>query len=156
MPTPKEVAEPHKELRFTRAGQAQGFFVAGAILLAITVFLALTWLLGHPSLRWWMASLPLIGGIILIRLALHCTRHAYLILTPLGIEVFPLWKPENNLLLLYWTEIVDAEVSEEKQLLQLHRNREKTSGVVVTLKPILKRQQMLLSKAIKGRIAETT
>ena len=25
------VAEPHKELRFTRSGQAVGFFVAGAI-----------------------------------------------------------------------------------------------------------------------------
>lgn len=151
---PKDIAEPHKELRFTRAGQAQGFYVCAAVFFALSFFLAITWLLGHPSFRWWMPALPFTGGVLLIRLALHCTKHAYLILTPLGIEVFPLWKPEKNLLLIYWTEISDAEVIDEKQILKLHRNEHKTSGVVVTLKPILKAQQELLAQAIKGRLLE--
>lgn len=155
MGNPKEVAEPHKELRFTRAGQAQTFYVGAAIPFALTLFIAITWLLGHPSLRWWMPLPFLIAGVFLIRLAMHCTKHAYLILTPLGVEIFPLWKPEDNLLLIYWTEIADAEIDEGKQVLKLHRNSEKTSGVVITLKPISMPQRELLSKAIQGRIADT-
>ena len=156
MGNPKDVAEPHKELRFTRAGQAQGFYIAGATALAVSIFILITWLLGHPSFLWWMPLLPLAAAIALIKLALLCTRHAYLILTPLGVEVFPLWKPEKNLLLMYWTEITDAEIVDDEQILKLHRNTEKTSGVVVTLKPIHKNQWPLLRKAITGRMSENT
>ncbi|MDA8974962.1 hypothetical protein N9F50_00085 [Akkermansiaceae bacterium] len=152
MASPKNVAEPHKELRFTRAGQAQGFYIAGAVFIALTTFILITWLMGHPSFRWWMLPLPAAISYGLIHLALHCTRHAYLILTPLGVEVFPLWKPEKNLLLIYWTEIQSAEV--ENHLLKLHRNQEKTSGVVISIKPILEYHRPLLTKAIKGRMTE--
>lgn len=155
MGNPKKIAEPHKELRFTRAGQAQGFYVAGAIVIALALFIIITWLLGHPSLRWWMSVPPMLTGTFLIRCAIHCTQHAYLILSPLGLEVFPLWKPEKNMMLMYWSEISEAEILDEKQILKLHRDEKQTSGVILSLKPIQKTQQKLLEQAIKGRLAES-
>lgn len=151
MASPKPVAEPHKELRFTRAGQAQGFYIAGAVLIALTAFILITLLMGHPSFHWWMLAPPAAISYGLLHIALHCTRHAYLILTPLGVEVFPLWKPEKNLLLIYWTQIESAEIKDDH--LKLHRNQEKTSGVVISIKPILEHQRPLLAKAIRGRMA---
>lgn len=152
MASPKNVAEPHKELRFTRAGQAQGFYITGAVFITLTVFILITWLMGHPSFRCWMLAPPAAISFGFIHLALHCTRHAYLILTPLGVEVFPLWKPEKNLLLIYWTEIESAEIEDSR--LKLHRNQQKTSGVVISIKPILKCHRALLAKAIRGRMTE--
>lgn len=153
MSHPKQVTEPRKELRFTRAGQAQGFFIAGAVCFALAAFILITCVMGHPSFHWWMFFPPLILGIFSIRLALHCTRHAYLILTPLGIEIFPLRKPEDNLLLIYWSEIDSAAI--EDSHLKIHRNREQTSGVIVSLKPILEKQRSYLKKSIQGRMQDS-
>lgn len=154
MAAPKDVAEPHKELRFTRAGQAQGFVVIAAIAFIIALIIGITTYLGHPSFRWWM-PLPflLISG-LLTRLAARCARHAYIILTPLGIEVFPLFKPEKNLNLVYWTQLDHAEFDEELNTLKLHFNEQKTAGIILSLKPILTTKRPLLQKALEGRLAE--
>ena len=154
MASPKKVAEPHKELRFTRAGQAQGIIIASAILFAFTLLITITWLMGHSSFHWWMPPIPLLMAAALLRLATRCTRHAYIILTPLGVEIFPLFKAEKNLNLIYWSELDDADFNEEDTLLKLHYNKEQTAGVVLSLRPILEKQRPLLKKAIQGRIDE--
>ena len=154
MASPKEVAEPHKELRFTRAGQAQGFIIAAAVSFAFALIIAVTWLMGHPDFHWWMPLIPLIIAALLTRLAARSARHAYLILTPLGIEIFPLIKPEKNLNLVYWTQLDDAEFDEELTTLKLHYNEEKTAGAILSLKPILTKKRPLLKKALEGRLAE--
>ncbi len=155
MAGPKTVAEPHKELRFTRAAQAQGFWIVSAILIALAILLLTTWASGHPSFSWWMALPPIVIAALVIRFALHCTRHAYIILTPLGVEIFPLKNPESNLHLIYWTELVGADFNADLSILKLHRDAEKTSGVVLSLKPILEKQRPLLKSAIEGRLKET-
>lgn len=154
MSAPKEVAEPHKELRFTRAGQAQTFIVVAAVALALALLLAVTWLMGHPNFHWWMPLIPVALAVFLIRLAARCARHAYLILTPMGIEIFPLFKAEKNLNLVYWTQLEDADFDEELTTLKLHYNEKKTAGVILSLGPILEKKRPLLKKALEGRLAE--
>ena len=90
------VQSPEKELRFTRSGQAVVFWVASAVLTAVAVTLAATSVyrdinpdLPHPA---W-ALIPLVLAVVAARLAVNLTRHAYLILTPLGIEIFPFFRP---------------------------------------------------------------
>ncbi|MGJ8697492.1 MAG: hypothetical protein ACSHYF_14335 [Verrucomicrobiaceae bacterium] len=152
MAGPKTVAEPHKELRFTRASQAQIFFVAAAVSISLTLIIGITAAMGHPSFHWWMTLPCALTAFFLLRLAVRCTRHAFLILTPLGIEVFPFIKPEKNLRLIYWGEIAQAEINEDKKLLTLHHNADKTSGIVVSLKPLDASNIELLNKAIQGRL----
>ena len=154
MATPKAVQEPHKELRFTRANQAQAFWIAAALALGLAALLLAVVLSGHPDFSWWHAVLPLIPAFFLAKFALHCTRHAYLILTPLGVEIFPLRNPRENLHLVYWTEITDADFDADLTKLTLHYNEQKTAGLVVTLRPILESQRPLLEKAIIGRLQE--
>ena len=156
MAAPKKVAEPHKELRFTRAGQAQGMFIAAAVAFAFALLTAITWLLGHPDFHWWTPLPFLVLAWVLVRIALHCTRHAYIILTPMGVEIFPLLKPEKNLNLIYWTELDHADFNEDLTLAKLHRNVQESSGAVLSLKPIVAKQRPFLKKALEGRLAERT
>ena len=156
MAAPKTVAEPHKELRFTRAGQAQGMFIAATVAFAFALLTAITWLIGHPDFHWWTPLPFLILAWVLARIALHCTRHAYIILTPMGVEIFPLLKPEKNLNLIYWTELDHADFNEDLTLAKLHRNAQESSGAVLSLKPILAKQRPFLKKALEGRLAEKT
>jgi len=151
---PKSITEPHKELRFTRSGQAQMFYILAALLLALTVALILICLMGHPSFHWWMTLPSLILFLASTYAALHCTRHAYLILTPLGIEIFPLIRPTKNFHLIYWSEIDHAEIEDERSLLRLHRDPNETSGLVLSLKPISQERRILLKKAILTRVSK--
>jgi len=154
MATPKDIAEPHKELRFTRSAQAQGFFVVTAVAFAFGLLIGVTALMGHPNFQWWM-PLPffLLTG-FLVPFSMRCARHAYLILTPLGIEVFPLLKPEKNLNLIYWNQLHSADFNDDLTLLKLHFDKEQTGGVVLSLKPIQEKQRPLLKKALEGRLKE--
>ena len=87
---------------------------------------------------------------LILRLGLRCTPHAYLILSPLGVEIFPFIKPEKNLQIIYWSEVADAELSKDTKRLIIHFNEEKKSGVVVSLNPIPVARRHLLEEAVLG------
>lgn len=147
------VAEPHRELRFTRAAQAIPFWIGGAICGAATIVLIIisTYRGENPELPhpvW--AIIPLTLCYLCIRVALHCTKHAYLILSPLGLEVIPLIKPEKHMRLIYWGEIDSFEMGES--LLTLHFDSEQKGGVHLELAPIPKVKLPLLKEALEGRI----
>lgn len=151
-----QVQSPEKELRFTRSGQAVGFLVAAALLAAVAVTLLASALyrdinpfLPHPV--WALVPLGLAG--LMGRVAIRLTRHAYLILTPLGIEIFPFFRPADGMQLLTWQEIDSAEVDEATTRLTLHRNAEKSSGIHLSLRPIRKDRRSLLAKAVIGRLS---
>jgi len=153
---PKKLAEPEKELRFTRAGQA-GFFYAAAVIFfaaSMAVFILSTqdWGMAAPLLHgWlWLSVLGLLLTFAALRTGLRCTRHAYLIFSPLGVEIFPFFKAEKNLQIIYWSELADTEISPDLSQMTLHFNAEKTSGVVVSLSPIPRRRRHLLKKAVLG------
>lgn len=153
---PKSIAEPEKELRFTRAAQAPVFFFLSAVALAacIAVFILSTqdWGMGGPPLEgWWWLCLPgLLGCYGLVRLGLRCTRHAYIILSPLGVEIFPFFRAAKNLQVIYWSQVADAEITPDTKNLVLHFTEEKKSGVVASLKPIPEVRRHLLEEAVLG------
>ena len=152
------VAQPHQELRFTRAGQAAGFWIAAAAAAGAVVTLLVASLcrgenprLPHPA---W-ALVPLAASFLCARVALRCTRKAYLILTPLGVEIFPFFRPAAGLRLIAWPEIAAVETDPARRRLTLHFNREKTAGVHLSLRPVPPARRDLLLAALQGRIASS-
>ena len=151
-----KIQAPEKELRFTRSGQASLFWVGAAVLAAVAITLLATAIyrdinprLPHPA--WALVPLILAGG--LVRLASGLTRHAYLILTPLGIEIFPFFRPSAGMRLVLWQEVNHAEVDEKLTRLTLHHDAEKSSGIHLSLTPIRADRRTLLAKAVIGRLS---
>ncbi len=148
---PKPVAEPEKELRFTRAAQGHFLLSISVILLAIGITLfATSTAPGSPENLWMYATPTCLLGILLIIPAMRCIRHAYIILSPLGIEIFPFFKPEKNLQILYWSDISHAELSTDEKQLIIHTNEARTAGVVASLTPVKTSHRPLLARAISG------
>jgi len=153
------VQSPEKELRFTRSGQATAFWISAAVLAATGIMTLLVCVYYHeinpamPLAAWGLALLPLVLAGILVKVAVGMTRHAYLILTPLGIEIFPFFRPAAGMRLVMWQEIADSEVNPGETLLTLHHNAEKTSGIHLSLRPIRADRRSLLAKAIAGRLS---
>lgn len=150
------VSEPEKELRFTRSGQAAGYGVLGAIWIGVAVTLLATAVyrsenpeLPHPA--WALLFIGL--GVACLGLSRHLAKHAYLILTPLGLEVFPFFRPSQGMRLVLWQEISSAELSEDEKWLTLHFDEEKTSGLHLTLRPVRRKLRSLLAKAVLGRVS---
>ena len=150
------VSFPEKELRFTRSAQAVIFWMLSAVflatavtLLASAVFRSINPLLPHPM---W-ALLPLILFWILARLAIRLTRHAYVILTPLGVEIFPFFRPAAGMQMVGWQEIHSAEVNARQTVLTLHYNGAKNAGLHLSLRPICADRRSLLAKAVLGRLS---
>ena len=146
------VAEPHKELRFTRSGQATVFWLLAAMFTAASFTLAVAGSyrgenpdLPHPL---W-ALLPLMVAVGLIRLSVHCTRHAYLILSPLGVEIFPFFKPVSGMQLVPWSQISAIEAGSGQ--VTLHFDRERTAGIHLSLAPVARNRRQLLIRALEGR-----
>lgn len=149
------VAEPHKELRFTRSGQAVVFFVAGAVFCGVAVTLIATGVyrpenpeLPHPA--WAVPCLVL--AVCTFILACRLTKHAYLILTPIGLEIFPFFRPAKGMQMVFWQEISAAEIDERGKWLTLHFNNERTAGIHLSLSPVRKKLRNLLAKAVRGRV----
>lgn len=151
-----KIQSPEKELRFTRSGQAAVFWVIAAVLAAVSITLLATAIyrdinprLPHPA---W-AILPLVLSGIVAKVAIGLTRHAYLILTPLGIEIFPFFRPSDGMRLVTWQEVATAEVDGKNTRLTLHHNAEKSSGIHLSLTPIRADRRSLLAKAVIGRLS---
>lgn len=153
---PKTIAEPEKELRFTRAAQAGKFYALSVIFFTISMALFILstqdWGMTGPKLAAWFWVWLCIPGLALtfvfFRLGLRCTRHAYIILSPLGIEIFPFFHAEKNLQVIYWTEINDIDVGNNQ--MTLHFTEKKNSGIVASLSPIPRKRRALLQKALLG------
>ncbi len=152
------IQSPEKELRFTRSGQAVIFWLTSAVLTAVALTIAVTSVyreinpeLPHPA---W-SLLPLLAAVAAVSLAIRLTRHAYVILSPLGIEVFPFYRPMDGMRLILWQEVHEAEVDAKRMMLTLHHDAEKSSGVHITLRPIRAERRELLLKALAGRIERT-
>lgn len=147
------LTNPEKEIRFTRTSQARSFAILAAFLIAIAVTLFATAFFGVGSPVHPVAPLPfllLAGGAFW--LSFHCAKHAFLILSPVGIEFFPFIKPSQNFRLWSWSEFHHAEIIGTK--LYLHFNEEETGGAVISLTPMVASARKLLDVAIEGRMDE--
>jgi hypothetical protein len=121
----------------------------GITMLATSIYRDINTELPHPA---W-AAVPLVLALVMARVAVRLTRHAYLILTPLGIEIFPFFRPAAGMRLVTWQEIHHAEVDEKSTRLTLHHDPEKTSGIHLSLTPIRADRRSLLAKAVLGRLS---
>lgn len=151
-----KIQSPEKELRFTRSGQAVFFFVTAAVLAAVSMTLLATAvyrdinpLVPHPA---W-AILPFAFAVFSAHTAVRLTKHAYIILTPLGIEIFPFFRPSEGMRLVTWQEIHTAEVDGKMKRLTLHHDAAKSSGIHLSLAPIRTDRRTLLAKAVLGRVS---
>jgi hypothetical protein len=148
------IQSPEKELRFTRSGQAVLFWLASAVFGAVAITMLATSpyrqinpLLPHPI---W-ALLPLLIAVMSWRLAWRLTRHAYVLLTPLGIEIFPFFRPAAGMTLVPWQQIASVEVDAGLTRLTLHHDDRKSSGIHLSLRPIRADKREWLIKALAGR-----
>ncbi|MDB6136201.1 MAG: hypothetical protein JWM59_4444 [Verrucomicrobiales bacterium] len=142
---------PEKELRFTRSRQSVPFWLLG-VLLALAAFgLGIMW---RENLSlwppWWLALLPLAGSIGAFWLALRLTRHAYVLLSPVGVEIFPFFKPSDNFQLVTWGSIAEAEVSSDQRWLTLTLAGYEDVKIILTLEPVDPRSRCLLIQAVTG------
>ena len=152
----KSLQNPEQELRFTRSAQAMPLLLVAAILggVAITM-IATTYYrdinpdLPHPA---W-AFVPLVPAWLLGKLAFRMTRHAYLILTPLGVEIFPLFRAETGMRVVYWQEIDAVESDDRLTWMTLHFDAQKTGGIHLSLRPIPRSKRDLLLHALRERVA---
>jgi len=156
IPKAPRIAAPEKELRFTRSGQAIWFWLAALLMVAaaVVIFIAASGRITEPERihpAWAIA--PLLLAWLAAKLALRLTRHAYLILTPLGIEIFPFLRPAANMQLVGWGEIEDAEVDDLFRMLTLHFNAARTAGIHLSLRPIREDLRPLLAKAVLERMS---
>ena len=153
---PKSINEPHKEIRFTRGAQASLFGILAAVSGGSSIFLLIFSLnTGTTPMACLWALAPASISLIFFRLSLRCIRHAYLIMTPIGIEIFPFFKPQDNLRVIYWSEISQVEIDQSNRLL-IHLSGDPPSGIIASLKPLLSRQRDLLAEAIDGRMSQGT
>jgi hypothetical protein len=101
-------------------------------------------------MQWLWVLLPLAAAAGCFRLAVHLTRHAFLLLSPLGIEIFPFFRPAQQMQLFSWGEIAQAEVTEGDRLLILTLAGYEDAKVIIGLDPIPHRARPLLRKAVEG------
>ena len=151
-----DLQSPEKELRFTRAAQSIPYWIGSAVFagIAITLFATSFYrevnpLLPHPA---W-ALIPLLLAVGSVRTASKMTRHAYLILTPLGIEIFPYFSAARKMRLVLWQEIDHAAIDPASGMISLHFDSVETSGIHLSLRPIRKELRSLLAKAVDGRLS---
>jgi hypothetical protein len=144
-----------RELRFTRSGQARLFWILAAMFAAAALTLVAASLHresnpGLPHGAW--ALPPLLLAIAAASLAAHLTRHAYIVLTLVGIEIYPFFRPASRMRLLLWPEIDSAEVDQAFRVLTLHMDPGKTSGLHLALEPVRNDRRQWLASAIMSRL----
>ena len=165
MAKPRKVDSPEKELRFTRARQAHLFFGVAILMFCVSLFLLLAafplfsstnmkgpdeTLLASP---WW-ALIPLPFVALFFWIGMNLSRHAFLLLTPIGIEIFPFWRPQKNLNVIPWPEVANAHVTNDFKMLVIDIAGAGDSKVFVSLDPIPKDRLPLLAQAIDGRMEQ--
>ncbi len=147
----KATNKPFKELRFTRSHQAITFIVAGIVFLCFAggLFCLWWWRVGGLSSMWW-PLLPMTAAWGCFRFAARLARHAYLLLSPIGIEIFPFFRPSQHMQLFSWGEIREARVSPDHRLLSLTMAGSEDASVFITLDPVKPAARELLAKAVSG------
>ena len=149
------VTDSSKEVRFTRARQAIVWLIlascgcVGILALVLCQFLPAPFSMRVGLFFWVLLCMQLVFVFLTVKVALRCLRHAYLIFSPVGVEIFPWKKPEKNLDVVLWGQIDHMEM--RNQQLYIHFNAEQTAGKVISLKPIFPKQHYLIERIINER-----
>ena len=160
MGKPQNITEPEKELRFTRSRQGLTFVTTSILCFCSAGFIWFRVYFNYlESSQINELMIPIVVSTFLIVLAIlfffvavHCTRHAILILTPLGLELFPFWFPVKNFRMIYWSEMDNVFVSEDMKLMHIDFNS--GSKILVSMSPIATHLRSYLKVAVEGRMKE--
>ena len=160
MGKPLNITEPEKELRFTRSRQGLTFVTASILCFCLAGFI---WFrvyfnylessqINELIIPIVVSTFFIVLAILFFFVAVHCTRHAILILTPLGLELFPFWFPVKNFRMIYWSEMDNAFVSEDMKF--MHIDCESGSKILISMSPIATDLRSYLKVAVEGRMKE--
>jgi hypothetical protein len=145
------------ELRYTRAGQSVAFLAAGILLLSLGAGLGLLgwhWddktmpapLLPTP----WLGVAPVALAAFFFWWAGRLVRRPLLVLTPVGIEVYPFIHPDDNMQLVLWAEIDTIEIDAGRRWLVITRSDTAGGKVFVSLRPLTGPSRLMLARAVEG------
>ncbi len=147
---------PLQEIRFTRNGQAIHFFMLGLLLICVSVGLYLVsldiWSVTQAPLldHWRYALIPLPFAALSIWAGIHLAKHAYMIFSPVGIELFPFFFPSRNMEVLYWSEVEDLDLTPDGKMMEVTMLSEGEHKVFVAIAPLTAASQQLLGETIAG------
>lgn len=146
---------PHDEVRFTRNAQAVTFFLLSLAFGCAGMALYLL------SLKWSENTEPVLDaswyGLLVLPFVvgfawwgMRLAKHAFLLFTPLGIELFPFWRPSKNLQVFYWSEVEEIDLQEGGRFLHLVLKSEGDCQVFIATDPLNKASRALLERTVTG------
>ena len=143
-----------KEIRFTRNAQAAHFFIAALFFLCVGTGLYIaSWDFLYDSKEpllqrsWYgLLTVPFIG--ISIAVGIHLAKHAYVIFSPVGIELFPFFFPGKNMQVLYWSEVRHVELSPDQRMMEVTLSSPDERKVFVATAPLDIPSRILLARTI--------
>lgn len=138
------------ELRFTRAHQALVMLAWSLGLLLAAVVAGACYYHNFLQPAWWWILVPALPALGFGWLAYTHLRHPYLVLTRVGLEIYPFFLPARNMHLVLWQQISQAAVTDAPPLLTLTRADQDDGKIFITLTPLPPRQRALLAKALTG------
>lgn len=155
---PRRLAEPEKELRFTRSGQATLFWGLALVLLCTAAGLLLlgtSWITEWPNPFLpspFFSLIPLPFAALSVWWAVHLTRHAYILLTPVGLEIFPFLRPTKNFRVVLWQEVEALGLSPDERAVIV--SLVGGGKIFLATAPVAKPQRPLLKAAVLGRMEQ--
>jgi len=158
MARPRSITQPEKELRFTRAGQARVFVLLAALGMAMILGSGMLAWVPHDGLipphvwQWVGIIFALLWTAVAIWAVAYCVTHAYILLTPLGVEVFSFFYPTKYYRLIPWADIETLRLDEAMKWVAFDQHG--GGGVYLSLAPLLPRQRELLREALQRRLGK--
>ncbi len=144
-----------QEIRFTRNAQAVHFFVLALVFFCVGIALYCLsldlWKTQEPLLKqsWYgLLTLPFIG--LSVWAGVHLAKHAYMIFSPIGIEIFPFFYPSKNMQVLYWQEVEDVAITPDGKMLEVTLLSEGENKIFIATEPLRSKSRDLLGKTIDG------
>ncbi len=149
----KHIPTTERELRFTRNRLGFILIAAGMVLMMTAVLLQMA---GYDAITpyllaplWGMQASVIIPGIICLYVGWRCLRYATLIVTPLGLEVMPFFKPRQTMSWYVWQQIRSVELRGSTLILDIIEEQ----PVSISLFSMTPESRTLLMHALTQRLS---
>ncbi len=121
----KHIPVNDRELRFTRNRMGAFLMAAGMMLGMAAVFFQIAgyaFAMNMPIPVWLMQTVVIVAALLCLYLGYRCLRYAAIILTPLGIELMPFFRPRKTMRWYVWQQIQSAQLRGSRLILNLSGN----------------------------------
>ncbi len=148
----KHIPVNNRELRFTRNRLGAFLLAAGMILGMAAVFFQIAGFplaVSMPAPVWLMQTALIIPALLCLYVGRRCLRYAAIILTPLGIELMPFFRPRKTMRWYVWQQIQSARLRGNRLILSIRGN----SAVSISLFCMTPLNRAMLCHALDQRLA---